>query len=883
MGVKDLLVILSPFMRQCVPHNDISSDDRVGFDVSAVVHVLIRRHATQVLFFADWVGFDRSVEETLVRMKEWGADLLMGVADGRRIDSKQVNTTRADTRSRAAEAAQKAFKVGDTPSKTDVNTAIGAFAPAGSRRFIAIAKKLGVTVVTALFQAEEQLVWLQDQKVITVIAANDGDYIALGADNIMLSNELWSRHTRFWTKKSMKNPVAGGGSRGEEVNDSTAIATDGGGGGSGDDGSSRSTKCGSEGGAVKKAKGEYRVCDHTTHQNFEDAVVKHGYRTVLLYSLLADNDYSNISGVGTRAAMEIATVAAAAPSGLLKRAAQLVYQRVTRTKRSNWRTESDVLAMLETGLIMFNHSLVFNPDTKAAEPMKPLVAKTGALNPTAVRQLQGHKHLAGVDVAGWYAGEYDVISAKKVPLPPVTTADPNGNGDAGGGIDGGSGAPSVVLTDETDPANWSGPYLHTVASDGTSKEYYHNTKTKESVWDKPACLSAQPTSGGGAALPPASIPKWPIGEPSGKWSDAQLKLYLKSKSQAQTKQHEKKEGRVERAVLMFKNPGLVIEQDDVVAISQDRAQFEKKMWAKMEDPGWKAVNSKNAKKLLPVIAASLLHEFKAHLGAGTERVTNTEDERYLKDLQVLRGSPKEIEMNGSKYKFEEVWVKSKVGRSRGNDLRTSFAKLTVAMPANLAVAIEHSGCLYPKNSIAVDGSWLGTKAFKPCRQSAKGCGHGFVCLKAVQSPNSVGITEGARVWGRDRDKTNQVDPKQSAVQAVFSGKTHDDGTFEAGVHPITGGLPISDACPFGLSEFAAIKSGLSNSAYLEAAHAMVCSRKKEYARVGGTKEGNPNLVGRSLKIESVLPPSKQMIAHAEADREMCAAKDTIGDAMAVDD
>jgi hypothetical protein len=102
-------------------------------------------------------------------------------------------------------------------------------------------------------------------------------------------------------------------------------------------------------------------------------------------------------------------------------------------------------------------------------------------------------------------------------------------------------------------------------------------------------MAAQVASGGGAALPPASIPKWPIGEPNDDWNDAQLKLCLKSKSQ------------------------------------------------------------------------------------------------------------------------------SKVGRSRGKDLRTSFTKLTVAMPANLAVAIEHSGCLYPKNSLSVDGSWLGTKAFKPCR------------------------------------------------------------------------------------------------------------------------------------------------------------------------
>jgi hypothetical protein len=75
MGVKGLLVILPPLMRQCGPHNDVTDKDRVGFDVSAVVHVIIRWHGKQVLFFGDWSGFDRSVEETLIRMGEWGAQL----------------------------------------------------------------------------------------------------------------------------------------------------------------------------------------------------------------------------------------------------------------------------------------------------------------------------------------------------------------------------------------------------------------------------------------------------------------------------------------------------------------------------------------------------------------------------------------------------------------------------------------------------------------------------------------------------------------------------------------------------------------------------------------------------------------------------------------
>jgi hypothetical protein len=64
---------------------------------------------------------------------------------------------------------------------------------------------------------------------------------------------------------------------------------------------------------------------------------------------------------------------------------------------------------------------------------------------------------------------------------------------------------------------------------------------------------------------------------------------------------------------------------------------------------------------------------------------------------------------------------------------------------------------------------------------------------------------------------------------------------------------------------------------------MVCSRKTEYARIGKTKEGNPNLVGRPLKLESVLLPSEQMVADAAAASEMEAVKDAARDTMVVDD
>jgi hypothetical protein len=131
-----------------------------------------------------------------------------------------VNQSRTTTRSRAADDVASAFEVSDTPQLADVNAAIGAFAPQGARRLAVIAKKVGVVVFTAPFQAEEQLIFLQDQKVITIIAANDGDYIPMGGDSILFSNRLWSRNCRIWRKKNMKHPLAGGGGRGEEVNDS---------------------------------------------------------------------------------------------------------------------------------------------------------------------------------------------------------------------------------------------------------------------------------------------------------------------------------------------------------------------------------------------------------------------------------------------------------------------------------------------------------------------------------------------------------------------------------------------------------------------------------------------------------------------------------------
>jgi hypothetical protein len=73
-----------------------------------------------VVFFQDWVEFARSVDEPLVQMLQWGEGLLIFVTDGRRIDSKQVNLARSNTRSRAAEAAKKGVRVRSPPVRKRV-------------------------------------------------------------------------------------------------------------------------------------------------------------------------------------------------------------------------------------------------------------------------------------------------------------------------------------------------------------------------------------------------------------------------------------------------------------------------------------------------------------------------------------------------------------------------------------------------------------------------------------------------------------------------------------------------------------------------------------------------------------------------------------------
>jgi hypothetical protein len=123
---------------------------------------------------------------------------------------------------------------------------------------------------------------------------------------------------------------------------------------------------------LKKAKGDYRVCQPDTHEKFEAAVVRFGHKIVLLYSLLAHNDYSSISGVGTSMAIKIATEAGTAAAGgyVLAHTAALVRRRVHPTPPRNWLSEHDVLKMLETGLIMFRHALVFDPTTNNIRPLR---------------------------------------------------------------------------------------------------------------------------------------------------------------------------------------------------------------------------------------------------------------------------------------------------------------------------------------------------------------------------------------------------------------------------------------------------------------------------------------------------------------------------------
>jgi hypothetical protein len=283
MTVTGLLHSLAKSLRTAAAHLNLNPKEVAGVDISAITHACLYGHAESILVHGDWDGFDHEVEATLQRMLKWRCKCLWLVGDGRRIKSKLANATRADARTAALEAVSVATDIGGLPAPHDLRTAIGSHAITATVRLCAISRRLGITTKMALFEAEQQLVYLQQIGVIDVILCNDGDYIACGGDSMYICNYRWRGNCRFFHRGNIKNFVAQGRVRKRAVD------------------------------GKREPGGESAQAD------FDEAIATEGMKAVLLYCLVAGNDYNRIKGVGVVNAQR--AVAAAIKAGHPTRAA----------------------------------------------------------------------------------------------------------------------------------------------------------------------------------------------------------------------------------------------------------------------------------------------------------------------------------------------------------------------------------------------------------------------------------------------------------------------------------------------------------------------------------------------------------------------------------
>jgi hypothetical protein len=422
MGALALLKVLAPFMRWFIPHEHLREKDRVGFDVSAVVHPLLRRHAKQICLFQDWTGFDKAVHNNLLRMKRWPCAEVMGVADGFRLDAKHANAARAAVRTAAWAEINSDNPFAHNIDKSVLAKAAGALGPAGSDRLAVIARNLGIEVVYAPIESEHQLVHLQKTGRIDVIACNDSDFIVLGGDNLIIDSCLWSGACRFWSRCNIGSPVSvGKKEHGDDI-------------------------------AEKKALCDFQVAvKDAANSTAGEQGTTLAMHLIVMYSILVQTDYTHIDGIGITNALLIVTDA----WRHRRKKGSLTLKGVAAAAavRAKHASAADVLKEMCVGLLCYRHTLVFNPTTKRLEPLwgEPHKVLLDHHNPIS-RMVIGDGALAGIDMQRWYAGGYNVITKAAradVDAPQYSATAPDGEAAAAASADSAAeDRPSISWTDE---------------------------------------------------------------------------------------------------------------------------------------------------------------------------------------------------------------------------------------------------------------------------------------------------------------------------------------------------------------------------------------------------------------------------------------------------
>ena len=788
-------------MREVLPWEFLTASIRFGLDLSAIAHSLLALHAPKVLIQEDWSSFELDAKQQLVRICSYGSGKPLVMLDGRRLQSKLVNATRAAKRRAAADAILAATAAKTAPKPAELGAAVGGASIEACARMAVILRKLGHEVHVAPFEAETQLMYEMSKKRIDAVLANDTDYLALGCDNVLLDHRRFGGACLLFCRSSLTTAVSAGrktytrAEAGEMVSNGAAEAA---------------------GGGKKKRKAK-----PTDFSALQKVIESHGASAILLFSLI-NNDYVNIVGVGpgTAASSVVEVYRGPGPPSIPK-LAEAIFKVARNSQKRNFKTADDLQRMLETSLVMLRMQLVYNADTKSLEHAVPAVRTSiRLLSDTDISRLVGANELNSVDLERWWNGEYDVKSLKL-----LNRYDPGwyDAAQAAGPLN-----PSAAANDEDDGANWcelQNPNLPHSPHNPTT--FWHNRVTGHTAWQ-------DPRGDAGVAVmqydnKQKAVPRFPAGRPVISWTVHQICNFLRAKG---GKMSGVKAETLPRAQGLF--DGDAPDIANVQKLGRERHKEEKLAHDLLDGDGWVEVDTGNRKDLLPVMPVAVMADYTTRTKADTGRNAEIGETRWHGAVRV-----KFTKSTQTKYGvFKTMYLTVECGRSVGIVNRKTLGEYVVDVTNNSVSSVSSVRCLYPKGSFTAFGDYQGSSTFVPCRQSGMGCSHERINMNCVHEAHAAGSTDGVANWG-GRSKRQVIDPNQTVVSAFF-----EDGEDRS---------PRCNMVPFSKEAYTKMRTdGIGTGVYRAGMQALIRKRKLATDAHSRSSLGNSSQVGRKLKVECVI-------------------------------
>ena len=403
MGVDRLLNTRAAMFLHVVACVDLLAHTHVGVDASVLLHILLVRHALDIVREKSWVSFRRSVWGFLsTLLHTWGAGTcrFTFVDDGVRLRGKVVNKNRED---RACHATQR-LEEGDSGlsgdraegvggSSSSLHAALRAFIYDATdqfrftvRRFLSSPGSTGLhrlEVLVAPSEAEHELIRRQrlpeeDPSHLHYLAVNDSDYIALGGIRLLFPASSVNHKTQRLRRTGLWQQLV-------DIFDGRPVAL----------------------------QEPWRVPKDEEEIKFYDLVQAHGREAFAIYSLLAHNDYKRIPGASDKVVLRAMTAAHKKGEFTVKGCIASLHTQVDSRYRI---PEHEMMRLVDKALVMYGAPVVFDtaPDGSITgfRHLSPPgdISLLSGMTQAEVVELTSIARFHEVDANEFSTGGYDLVS-----------------------------------------------------------------------------------------------------------------------------------------------------------------------------------------------------------------------------------------------------------------------------------------------------------------------------------------------------------------------------------------------------------------------------------------------------------------------------------------